>query len=180
MNTNTNNTQKNEWVKKHPYITGFIALLFLGLITNILGFDSSKKENTVSKTEVKEIKSEKAKQITFDVPNLIGKNIDEIVNILGTPKNSPEPKQGQLSANREWEKNFEKDGSELLVTYNYDTKKVKDFFVSASDEVYENRDKEKLLKITNTNETDIKYSVSFVKSMRDTSRFTGILITPKE
>jgi hypothetical protein len=173
MNTNTNNTQKNEWVKAHPKTTGLLSVLFLGLLIWIVVPSSDTK--VAVKTETKEVQ-----KTSFDVPSLIGKNIDEVATILGTPKNSPEPKAGQLSANREWEKNFEKDGSQLLVTYNYDTKKVKDFFVSASDEVYENRDKEKLLKITNTNETDIKYAVSFVKSMRDSSRFTGILVTPKE
>lgn len=127
-----------------------------------------------TKTEIKEVQ-----KIIFDVPNLEGKNIDEIVSVLGIPVNSPESQKGQLSANGEWEKNFKKDGYELLVTYNYGTKIVKDFFVTANDEIYENRDKEKLLKITNTNENDTNYVVSFVKSMRDTSRFTGILITPK-
>jgi len=59
MNTTT---QKNEWVKKHPYITAFIALLFLGFLLNLFDTDSNKKE-VVTKTETKE---EVKQPLTFE------------------------------------------------------------------------------------------------------------------
>ncbi len=53
MNTTT---QKNEWVKKHPYITAFIALLFLGFLLNIFGATDTPKKEVIAenKTEIKE------------------------------------------------------------------------------------------------------------------------------
>lgn len=116
----------------------------------------------------------------FDVPSLLYKNIDEIVAVLGEPQNDSELTDLQMQAgNDEWSKDFTKSGYVLMVTYHVKNRSVIDFFVSASDEIYNNRDKEKLFQLTNTNEADNRYSISFVAAMKDPSRFTGILIKAK-
>lgn len=154
------------WMKTHKIITGILAIILLIII--IPG--SPKKDPVVQSVDQK---------VIFDVPSLVGKNVTEIVTILGTPSSNDVPKEEQLLSNREWDMSFQKDGFQLLVTYNYDTKVVKDFFVGGDDQTYENRDTERMIKMTNTKENDPRYTVSFVKAYKDPSRFTGILITPK-
>lgn len=159
------------WVNSHKKLS-----VFLGVIVFVIIFSSLTPSST--KTPVTpENKVTVEQKLVFDVPSLFNKNIDQVIQVLGTPESYPEPTQEQIKlGTKTWEKTFKKDGYELLVTYNISDKKITDFFVSANDEIYENRDKEKMLKLTNTQESNSLYSVEFVKSMKDATRFTGILI----
>lgn len=121
-----------------------------------------------------------ADDVVFDVPSLLHKNIDEITAIFGVPKDNSELTELQMkSGNDQWGKEYEKGGYVLTVTYHVKNRSVIDFFVSATDDIYERRDKEKMLKLTNTNESDGGYSVSFVPAYKDATRFTGISIKTK-
>jgi hypothetical protein len=111
------------WMKTHKIITGILAIILLIII--IPG--SPKKDPVVQSVDQK---------VIFDVPSLVGKNVTEIVTILGTPSSNDVPKEEQLLSNREWDMSFRKDGFQLLVTYNYDTKVVKDFFFGGDDQTY--------------------------------------------
>lgn len=155
------------WMKAHKIITGILFFILLIII-----IPSSPKKDTPAQVT--------GQKVIFDVPSLIDKNIDEIVGILGAPKNNDTPKAGQLLGNKEWDMTFEKEGFQLLVTYNYDTKVVKDFFVGGNDETYENKDTKRMMQITNTKDNSSQYEISFVKANTDPSRFTGILIQSKK
>lgn len=157
------------WAKKHPVLSVFGILFLIGFIGMIV--DPVEKSSTIN--EIKQVQ-----QVVFDIPNLIGKNIDEVEVILGKiPLQDPTLEQSKLSD--EWIKDFKIDNYNLTVTYNIKTKIVKDLFVSAPDEIYENGNKEFMYQITNTSDNDFRYIVSFVKAIKDPSKFTGILVTPK-
>ncbi len=170
METKTLSQKGMGWAKKHPILSVIGVIFIIGLIGSIV--DPSEKKPDEPKLQ------EQVQQVVFDVPSLIGKNIDEIEFIYGKEE-SQEPNEYQINTVTEWSKEFKRDEFILLVTYDYKTRVVKDFFVSATDEIYESRDKDRMMSITNTNKYDSKYSVSFVKAMTDSTRFTGIQISPK-
>lgn len=110
----------------------------------------------------------------FDVPSLIGKNIDEVKQILGKPSIDKEPTKQQIASGvaDEWEKEFEKDSQSLLVTYYPKTKVIVDFFISGTD-------KKALLNIGKLKENDSAYVIEFVKAIKNPSDITGVKISKK-
>ena len=151
-----------------------IALFIIGAAGN------GSKKNTVSHQETK---TENTPSHTFDVPSLMGKNIDEVKAVLGAPVSDTEPTAQQLGLGlNEWEKNFKKDGQELLVTYRPKDRTVIDFFITANDPSGKDgltKDTKKLLQIGNLNENDPRYAIEFVRALKDKSSYTGVKISPK-
>jgi hypothetical protein len=141
--------------------------------------NSQPAKDQVEQTPVKESAPIQPSNSTyvFDVPSLLHKNIDEITKILGVPKDNSELTQEQMRlGNDEWSKEYEKDGFTLTVTYHVKNRNVIDFFVGANDEIYKNKDKEKMFSLTNTTDSDSRYITSFVSEIKNPSSFTGILI----
>lgn len=113
----------------------------------------------------------------FDIPALLGKNIDEIRKILGQPLDNhmtePTAEQSKLmGGSGEWDNPYKKDDQELLITFNFKTRKVIDYFLSGDD-------KTKLLKVGNLKETDPRYTIEPVKELKNPSAITGVKIVPK-
>lgn len=113
-----------------------------------------------------------APQFTFDVPSLVGKNIDDIKATLGNPTEYTAPTKQQLALSDVWDMSYTKDGVSLLVTYNTKTKVISDFFIDGSD-------KNKLLAQGNLKENDGNYSVEFVKSITNPNEITGVKVAKK-
>lgn len=112
----------------------------------------------------------------FDMPSLLGKNIDEVRLVLGTPldKGLTEPTTEQLKLGvEEWGNSYKKDGQELLVTFNPSTREIVDFFLSGDN-------KAKLIEAGNLIEDDSSYTVEQVKQLKNPSAITGIKVIPKE
>lgn len=170
METKTLSQKGMGWIKKHPIISIIGVIFIIGLIGSIIDPVEKKPDQNTSQQVVQ--------QSVFDVPSLIGKNIDEIEAIFGTNE-SQNPTPQQIATITEWSKEFKKDNFSLLVTYDYKTRVVKDYFVGVNDEIYESRDKKRMMSITNTKTNDSQYTVEFVEALKDPSRFTGILVTPK-
>ncbi len=164
-------TNWNIWIK--GVITGFFVILIIGGIAS----DGSKTK------EVKTIPSPTPTitiQSTFNVPSLVGKNIDEVREILGQPiDKNPElsTEQKKLGA-KEWSNTFTKDGNELLVTFNSDSRKVTDFFISADDASGQTQDTARLLIMGNLKENDPAYQIEFIKVITDPSYYTGVKVIP--
>lgn len=164
-------TKLKSWVFSHKILSAVIAFFAL-IIVSIAMTPVPPKPVTESVT-----KTVQEQKLVFDVPSLFNKNIDQVISVLGTPEQYPEPTAEQIKlGTKTWEKTFKKDGFELLVTYEIQSKKVTDFFVSANDDIYNKADKARMLQLTNTEENNSSYSVEFVKALKDTSKFTGILI----
>ena len=113
---------------------------------------------------------------SFDIPSLLGKNIDEIRLVLGTPldKDLTEPTAEQLKLGAgEWDNSYKKGDQELLVTFNPTTRKIVDFFLSGDN-------KAKLIEAGNLKENDTSYTIEQVKQLKNPTAITGIKITPKQ
>ncbi len=159
------------WVNSHKILSVFIGVVSFVIIISVLTSSTTKdKVATENKVVVEQ-------KVVFDVQSLFNKNINEVISVLGKAENYPEPTAEQIKlGTKTWEKTFKKDGFELLVTYNIQSKKVTDFFVSATDDIYNKADKTRMLQLTNTQENSSTYSIEFVKAIKDPSKFTGILI----
>lgn len=113
----------------------------------------------------------------FDVPSLIGKDIDEVKAVLGNPVDQ-EPSNMQSEATNEWSLSFKKDSNELLVTYEIKTKRIIDFFIDTDDPSGKTKDKKHLLELGNLREDDTRYRVEFVKALTQPDYFTGVKVIP--
>ena len=151
-------------------IIGFILLLVFLPNTSKNGEKKSQSNNTPQTT---------TQSYIFDMPILIDKNLEELETILGEPRGS-NPTEQQISLGiKEWEKIFIKDGEELLVTYKISSNKIIDFFISTDDPSGMTQNKKHLLELGNLKENDEKYSLEFVKAIKNPNYFTGIKIIPK-
>jgi len=75
-------------------------------------------------------KEQKPPQVTFDIPALIGKNIDEVRKVLGKPlENPPDPSQPQK---KHFENLYDKEGQSLLIYFYPDTRKIESFHIVSS------------------------------------------------
>lgn len=152
---------------------GFAAIVIIGIIASATG---GKKENNSSPIQSRETKS----QYTYDVPSLIGKNVDEVkFDLTVYQKKTLEPTDEQIKLGvKEWDVSFEKDGKELLVTYIINNKKVKDFFISTDDPSGKTQNKNHLLEIGNLTDGSNRYDIEFVRTITDPSYFTGVKVIP--
>lgn len=114
----------------------------------------------------------------FDVPSLFGKNIDEVRQILGTPTDvQREPPRNLPREFNEWENSFNKNGYDLLVTYNFKTRRVVDFFIQHPNG--QTRDKELLMDLTNVSDTSSIYTLKFVPVLNNPNYYTGLIVTKR-
>ncbi len=173
--------EKTNWFVKHKVLTGLIVLFVIGVAVsgrNNPTTDTAKPTETKNSTTTKEVVRTKEATV-FDVPTLLGKNIDEVRVVLGTPddKELTEPNAQQLALGVDsWDNTFTKGNDNILVTFNPTTRKVIDYFLSGNNENGEN--KQHLIDIGNLNEGDSKYEIKAVKVLKDPSKITGIIVTP--
>ena len=121
-------------------------------------------------------------QAQFDVPSLVGKNIDQVRTILGSPANGKSIKQPleptkQLVSlgTTEWDNLFKKDGEELLVTYDVASRRVMDFFLSD-----DSPDRDRLVRVGNLNPNSTNYRIEYVQNLADPSQITGVKVIPSK
>jgi hypothetical protein len=120
------------WVNSHKILSVVIGVFVFIIIFSVLT-PSAPKNKVATENKVAVVDQ----KVVFDVPTLFNKDIDQIISALGTPEKYPEPTAEQIKlGTKTWEKTFKKDGFELLVTYEIQSKKVTDFFVSANDDIY--------------------------------------------
>jgi hypothetical protein len=160
--TKMNKTTK--WV-----LTGLISLFLIIVGVSVVS-SSPTSITTTTNTPSKKASSQK---VIYDLPPLMSKNADEVKTTLGAPKSTYEPNQQQLSAGvDEGSIDYEKDGQELLVTYNAKTRAIIDFFLSGED-------KDKLLASGNLSEKNNDYLTEVVKQIKDASKITGVKASKK-
>src|SRR3989344_826707 len=154
----TQNTQKAS--KK-------IWLVLGGIILLIIIFSASSGDKNSQPVSESPVVTEN--KVTYDIPSLFGKDIDQIRAELGNPAIDTEPTKEQLTlGTKEWEKSYKKDNKELLITYYTHDRKVKDFFLSGDD-------KQHLLQVGGLKENDQAYTLEFVKVLKDPSQITGVI-----
>jgi len=152
----------------------FTSILLISIIGSSCGSsnDNTKQSSDATKTSIAEV---------FDVPLLIGKNIDDVRKILGKPTDKEqEPTKKQMKINFDiWDNSFKKNNRTLLVTFNTQNRKVIDFFIDTTDSSGASSDYSDLLQICNVSNENDKYSIVPVPSLKDNTKFTGIKIVAK-
>ncbi|QQR77129.1 MAG: hypothetical protein IPJ67_03155 [Candidatus Moraniibacteriota bacterium] len=172
---------KTQWGRAAKWVATVAIVLFS---VGVIGSNTSNNSQTINQSQnntpapTQEAKSgtqsPQVQKAAFDVPSLIGKNIDEVKQVLGKPSIDLEPTSQQLASGvaDEWEKDFEKDSETLTVTYSPKTKVVVDFFISGMDQGA-------LLNAGNLNENDENYVVEFVKAIKNPSDITGVKVSKR-
>ncbi|OGH15917.1 MAG: hypothetical protein A2869_00330 [Candidatus Levybacteria bacterium RIFCSPHIGHO2_01_FULL_40_58] len=160
------------------FILPFVSLLIMGSVGQSLPEDTTIKPTNAPQAVITQALNQAPKYV-FNVPSLVGKDLDGVISVLGTPEGQdPTAEQIRLGA-KEWDKTFVKDGKELMATYTISDRKIVDFFISSEDPSGATKDKSYLLEIGNLNENDSRYKVEFVKTLKDPSLFTGVKIMPQ-
>jgi len=146
-----------KWLLTRPW--SIVAIVFIVIILIVGAFFISQKKENVNIP------------FTYDIPSLIGKNIDQADKELPVAIGStPEPPSNQSEpGGTKWHRIYMKDKHALIVDFNSFTRKVISF-------VLEGDNKEKTLKIGNLNENDAKYKV---EQLNDEAGMLGIKITPQ-
>ncbi len=117
------------------------------------------------------------RQSLFDVPALVGKNIDDVRRSLGNPSDKMrEPPDASYS---EWDNRFHKQGYTLLVTFNPKTREVVDFFLPTREPSGKTPDYRDLLTVTNSRVTAQNYYVTPVPIREYPGEYSGIKIVKK-
>lgn len=165
-----NNETKKPWFKK------WWAIIFL--IIFIVIVISQLKENPNNPNTIEPSLREENFVTVFDFEVLYGKNVDEIKSILGTPSSDTEPTDSQKQFVKEWEKLWQKDGYELLVTYNVANRRVIDYFVPTNDPSGATKDLRKLEAVVGAKKM-VNFTVLPVKTIEDPTKYTGVRVIPK-
>lgn len=165
------------WIKNHKKLTIVLAIIFLfGLVGSTLETQKEAPKEQTENTEQRQEAPEQKVKPVFDIPALIGEDIDDVRTALGQPsdKSFIEPTEQQKQQGmgaEEWNNSYKKDGQELIVTFIPDTRRVVDFFISGTD-------KNKLLEIGGIDEDDASYRVELIKSLVNEDEITGIKVIP--
>ena len=161
---------------KQPWFKKCWAIIFLIIFVVIV--ISQLKENPNDSNEIIPSPREEIFETIFDFEALHGKNIDEIKPILGTPSSDTEPTDSQKQFVKEWEKLWQKDGYELLVTYNVNSRRIVDYFVPTNDHSGATKDLRELKAIVGAKKL-INFTILPVKTIEDPTKYTGVRVIPK-
>ncbi|PIR02863.1 MAG: hypothetical protein COX88_02170 [Candidatus Nealsonbacteria bacterium CG_4_10_14_0_2_um_filter_35_20] len=161
------------------FIAGFLLLCVVVLGIGIGSPEEAREkareaatETTTQKTEKPAVQEESQKEIVFDIPSLIRKNISEVKNILGKPDSEFQPTKDQQSLGILPTATYQKDGYEIQIDYLSSTGDVAEIFLAKN-----SNSKSELLRAGNVDENSILYSVKLQLSLRpDIAKYTGVHI----
>jgi hypothetical protein len=161
---------------KKPWFKKWWAIIFLIIFVIIV--IAQLKKNSNNANTIKPSLSEENFVTIFDFEALYGKNVDEIKSILGTPSSDTEPTDEQKQFVKEWEKFWQIDGYELLVTYNITSRRIVDYFVPTNDLSGATKDLRKLEALVGAKNL-VNFTVLPVKALKDPTKYTGIRVIPR-
>ena len=155
--------------KKWLWIVGGILLLIF-IIAIATG--GEKKETTsgqqFQQAQISQSPRETEKEVVFNIPSLIRKNISEVKNILGKPVNEYDPGYGGTLPTVIYQKN----GYELQIDYLSSTGDVAEIFLAKN-----TNSKNELFNAGNLDENSVVYSIKLQPSLQpDIVKYTGVHI----
>jgi hypothetical protein len=172
------------WVKSNWSKNVKIGVTIASALLVIIGIASNSNKQTQTKTanqpltqqtpKIAETPRTNTPKFVFDVPSLVGKNIDEVRVVLGTPQDGSltEPNKQQLELGvDEWDNTFKKDNQELLITFNPTSRVIIDFFLSGDN-------KDKLLEVGNLKTNSSNYKIEVINALRG-GGITGVKVIPE-
>ena len=151
---------------KKLFLVNMVCLSILTLTFTCCAQKSDKLSASIKK---------KAGKIIFNVPNLIGKNIDELRKTFGAPIDGVvDPERGSNTCNN----TFEKNQRFILASFNPQSRKVIYFFFATNDPGGVTADYSDLLISCNVTKGNPNYSIEPVPLITDNRKYTGIKIIP--
>lgn len=120
---------------------------------------------------------------TFDVPSLIGKDLDAVIKQLGEPQYNWEPTSKDLQDGaKTWDKQWRNKESSifLLAEYRIADRQILNFFVFTKESAHGTNNRESLLQAANVKEQSSSYRVEFVSGKDEPQLFTGVLVVPSQ
>jgi len=183
---------KKSIYKKWWFWVGGIIVLFI-LISALGGGDESNTNQATQIQQQQQAESTKPASeentetitTTFDIPVLLDKNISYFTPVFGEPVNeNPEPTDIAIQTGVEtWIKRFEKDGYAIAVTYNINSGKVTEIFLSKGtyamplEETWITKNEvNDLLKRGNISKEGSGYYYRFMWPIQDKNKYTGIVV----
>jgi len=117
----------------------------------------------------------------FDIPALLGKNVDQVEATLGPAVASATTPPPADAAVEEARKTFQKDDHTLVVTYTPHNKEVTKFALGSGDGASPLKDENKaqFLRIGNLKTDDPRYTVNYVESEDKPFYYTGVEVAVK-
>jgi len=117
---------------------------------------------------------QKPPKVAYNIPYLLGRNIDEVRKILDNPLESP---ADPLSSKKEsYDNIYKKDGQTLLISYNLRNRKISSFFIVSSVE-YENV--KDIMKVGNLDSLETKAYLAEPERPFGTTAYNSIKIKIK-
>jgi len=111
--------------------------------------------------------------LVYDIPKLIGKNIDDVTRILGVPSEEDAPNLTQ----NELERRFLKKGYTLVVTYDTISRRISGFLIPATEHSGSTKNCAYLFRAGNLSHNDARYSVDSL-AMAQPGRYGSIVVSP--
>jgi len=154
----------------------FIIVIIVAFLVILSAINPSEQTDKAKKVQLVNLNNN---QYVFDVPALVGKDLDGVITTVGKLRGEdPTPLQIKMGV-REWDKTYVKDGEELLITYTIYNRKIIDFFVSADDNPSGGTtNKDLLLHTGHLQYNDPRYKLEFVQEIGNPSVFTGVKVIP--
>ncbi|MDR0788512.1 MAG: hypothetical protein LBG44_11725 [Gemmatimonadota bacterium] len=110
----------------------------------------------------------------FDIPSFLGKSIDEVRAVLGTPREAtamdPTPEQIEMGRTV-WSNVFENDGQDLMIVFNAVTRETVEFFLDGNNAGV-------LSQRGNLSTQSPAYRIEPVTVRGDTANIVGIKVVP--
>ncbi|RIY10463.1 hypothetical protein D0T11_09680 [Hymenobacter rubripertinctus] len=118
---------------------------------------------------------------TVDLPDLMGRNIDQVRRKLGAPRESkeqaiglePTAEQMQSTKGQDWINTFEQNGLTIVATFNARSRKVRDLVVVGSDE-------DEILRRANLSLTAPNYMVLPVANPSNNREIIGMRVVDRK
>ncbi|MCA8831038.1 hypothetical protein [Hymenobacter pini] len=153
-----------------------IALLLLSGLAACSG-SQSVSESSVPATG----SAAAARTAAIDLPELVGRNIDQVRRTLGPPRETKtqkfglEPTAEQMKSTRgeDWINTFERNGTTIVATFNARTRKVRDLMVIGTDE-------DELLRNANLSLTAPNYMVLPVADPQNDRAIVGMRVVARK
>ncbi len=109
----------------------------------------------------------------FDVPSLVGMTVSEVKTALGKPTETSK----RINADdHDAYILYTRDGQDLMVSFDYGSNIVKDFFLSSGDPSGATQDTTRLMDRANLTEGDARYKIEFIQVLNDPSSYTGVQV----
>lgn len=118
---------------------------------------------------------------SFDIPRLVGKDVDGIIKDLGIPWDNWEPTTDDIKSGvKVWDKSWKSGDGKTFLVINYliSNRKVISFFIYTKESAQGTKNKRHLLLAGKLREDSPYYRTKFVPAKDDPALFTGITITP--